>query len=402
MLIISADIFVEKDNKMYCKPYSFTSLSQFWELADNVTLLGIKKDNYDISGWKEVPNHVSCIAINNIIQLSVFKNKSLANHIKSVAAKHSVIYLRMPDKKNYQVFKIISEIAPVFCEFHGDWEEAFNIQRLNKVGFKDKFKGLIAIYRASKAKQAYYKILRKSIFNLTIGPKLARDYGMLDVSSAPCLATTNHIVSEKDIVDLGMINTSRGACLKLIYIGELQTRKGLIYLLGALKDLKTNKINFHLTVVGDGYLMASLKSFVEDNNLIADVSFLGAIYERSKLDYLLLKSDVFVLPSIAAEGVPRVLQEAQSKACAIIATDIGSTYWQLEKEGGLLIKPKCKNSIVDAIIRLAMDPIYLQSMKEGAVVRAGFFAYEKQKQEIQSFVKDNLTKRNIKLSKLNQ
>jgi glycosyltransferase involved in cell wall biosynthesis len=390
MIIISADIFVEKDKKKYCKPYSFTSLSQFWELSNEVVLFGNQNNNVDISGWVEIPKHITCLDISGITKFSFIKNEVLIEKVKKIASEHSVAYLRMPDKRTYQIYKIISGLIPIFCEFHGDWEEAFDIQRLKTDSFKSILKGLLATYRAKKAKQAYYGICDVSKFNLTIGPRIAEKYGMLNSVSTPCLVTTNHTVLKNDIVELQSIKGNCDSTLKLVYVGELQTRKGVLYLLEALNDLNESGVDFFLKIVGDGYLMKTLCEFVISNELQSRVSFLGAVYDRDKLNDVLVESDVFILPSIAAEGVPRVLQEAQSKGCAIIATDIGSTYWQLEENAGLLIKPKCKNSIAEAILAFVGNPEYLNSMKENAIVRARLFSYEIQKSNIQSFVKLNL------------
>lgn len=64
------------------------------------------------------------------------------------------------------------------------------------------------------------------------------------------------------------------------------------------------------------------KKFVEDNDLQENIKFIKGTNNNSLIDSLLLKSDVYVLPS-TAEGLPLVLIEAMSAGLPWVSTPVG-------------------------------------------------------------------------------
>lgn len=390
MLIVSVDMFVYVRGVYYCKPYSFTSLSQFWELDDKSTLLGIEHIHDSIpKGWVAIPANIKCLDIKNICSKKALKRKKNEELVRLAVDNEKVAYIRMPDYRVYRVYKLIKGAIPFFCEFHGDWEEALLAQKYNNKGIKNNIKMLVAPLRAAQAKKRYFELAKESLANISIGPALVSKY---ELNVKPFLTTTNHIVSQKDIIT-NFSKQKYKEVYEFIYIGELQHRKGLNFLLEAIKLIKTNsKIKFRLQIVGEGYQKEELIDYCKVLDLDDCVDFCGAIYDRNLLDQKLIEADVFILPSIAAEGVPRVLQEAQSKGCAIIATDIGGTYWQLENNSGFLIRPKSSDEIHINLLKLCDGNELLAEMKITAIKQANLFSYEKQKNGIQSFLLENLGK----------
>ena len=90
------------------------------------------------------------------------------------------------------------------------------------------------------------------------------------------------------------------------------------------------------------------------------VSFLG---NRADLPKVLSQTDIFVLPSFYAEGIPKVLLEAAASGCAIITTDHpGCRDAVLNEVTGLTVKPKDELSLVAGIIRLLSDRNLIVSM----------------------------------------
>ncbi|MCC8197485.1 MAG: glycosyltransferase family 4 protein, partial [Tannerellaceae bacterium] len=149
--------------------------------------------------------------------------------------------------------------------------------------------------------------------------------------------------------------------LRIIFIGRLVEKKGLIYLLKAIKTLIDIGINIHCRVIGEGHLADDLNSFCEENHLLGSVSFLGW-RSRNEIRSFLLKSDVFILPSIVArdgdrDGIPNVLLEAMSCGIPVISTHV-SAIPELIINGvnGVLIPEKDPDRIVEAIDYLVVNP----------------------------------------------
>jgi glycosyltransferase involved in cell wall biosynthesis len=389
MLIVSVDHFIYINGQYFCKPYSFLSLSQYWDNFNRIKLLGHQIIGSSIpEGWIAIPKEISFYPINGINNFNLIERKKTKNKIWDFIKDEKIAYIRMPDFRVLEIYKLIKNKIPYFCEFHGDWEESLLAQKLNKEGFKNRIKGYLSKYRAKKAGEFYREIGRGAVANISIGPKLIEKYN-LDIK--PSLATANHIMKE-DMIKGRESFDLKDNILRLLFVGELQHRKGLYYLIHALAKLKNEySDNFTLSIVGVGYLDSELKQMVKDLGLSKNISFKGAIYDRNILGKEYEDSNVFILPSIAGEGVPRVLQEAQAYGCAIIATDIGSTYWQLQNNSGILIKPNNIKDIVDAI-KIMFNSEDRKEYSQNASTNALSFTYEKQKYGIKQFLETNLNK----------
>jgi len=383
MLIVSVDRFIHISGKYYCKPYSLLSLSQYWDVFPEVKLLGHEiTGNIIPDGWLVIPEDIVFYPINGIDNLNPIIRKKIRNEIWDFIKEEKIAYLRMPDFRVLEIYKFIKNKIPYFCEFHGDWEESLLAQKLNTVDLKNKIKGFLANYRAKIAGQYYREIGENALVNISIGPRLIEKYN-LDVK--PSLATANHIIKKETIIVRDNYDLNKEV-LSLLFVGELQHRKGLDYLIQALAKLKKDSnYKFSLSIVGIGYLDKELDAMVAAKGLKNDIHFKGAIYDRDTLEKEYKKANVFVLPSIAGEGVPRVLQEAQAFGCAIIATDIGSTYWQLQNDSGILIKSNSVQSLIDAIMTM-YDDERRKELSLNATKNAYEFTYEKQKDDIAKFI----------------
>lgn len=387
MLIVCNDTFILVNGKYYCKSYSLLSLSQYWDIFSNVKLLGIEIIGSVVpDGWISIPQEIVFYPINDVNSYNCFTKYKIKKRIWNLIKNENLAYLRMPDYRVLEVYKLIRNKIRFFCEFHGDWEEALLAQKLNTVGFRNKFKYLLAGYRAKIASNYYKEISKNSLINISIGPKLIEKYNL---NVKPALATTNHIIKKNMIFERSDFKL-KGGILKLLYVGELQHRKGLHYLINALLDLKRYEtFKFDLTIIGQGYLESELKEIVKIKKLGNDIKFKGAIYNPEALAKEYKNADVFILPSIAGEGVPRVLQEAQAFGCAVIATNVGSTYWQLQNNSGILIEPKSTEALMNAI-KLMFNDEKRKEFSLNATKNAYEFNYEKQKKNIFNFLKNNL------------
>lgn len=104
------------------------------------------------------------------------------------------------------------------------------------------------------------------------------------------------------------------------YVGKLETKKRILDLLEALKNLK-NSSNYdliHVLVVGTGELMETAQKIVSDNSL--PVTFAGFL-NQSEIVQAYVASDCLVLPSDYGETWGLVVNEAMACGLPAIVSD---------------------------------------------------------------------------------
>jgi len=146
-----------------------------------------------------------------------------------------------------------------------------------------------------------------------------------------------------------------------LFVGHLIKRKGVKYLLRALKILNDS---VKCIIVGDGPEKNALRSKAKKLGL-TNVSFVGSISTR-KLIELYSKAAVFILSSLS-EGTPVSILEAMSCGCPVIAFSVGGIP-EIIRNGinGFLIKPGDVRALANCIEVLINDSSLLRKLGENA------------------------------------
>lgn len=106
--------------------------------------------------------------------------------------------------------------------------------------------------------------------------------------------------------------------LKIVYLSNLMTEKGVFYFLDALEILNNEKINFQARCAG--HIDENLKISINQKiNQTKNVEYLGSVKEQEKRE-LLKWGNVFVFPSYLVEGLPLSILEAMVTGNIIIST----------------------------------------------------------------------------------
>lgn len=134
---------------------------------------------------------------------------------------------------------------------------------------------------------------------------------------------------------------------KFLFIGFLNPRKGVSYLLEALSIVKQKRSDFALDILGDGPERDKLKQLASKLGLQGIVKFHGFVNQATKVD-LLKRSVFFVLPS-SWENFGVVLIEAMACGKPVIATARGGPREIVTREVGILAPPEDVNALADAI-----------------------------------------------------
>lgn len=124
--------------------------------------------------------------------------------------------------------------------------------------------------------------------------------------------------------------------LKLIYVGEISEKKGILVLLDLIEKLADEDVS--LTVVGNGPLVKAVE------NAPHNISYLAPIYDRVKLAQVISEHDVLMLLSQKTatweELFGIVVVEALSSGCAVVASDHVGPRGILKPIGGLGLYPQ--------------------------------------------------------------
>jgi len=172
--------------------------------------------------------------------------------------------------------------------------------------------------------------------------------------------------------------------LNILFVGRLEKRKGLKYLLKAYHLLKREMPNTRLLIVGpDGGQRARFERYVQ-RAALADVVFTGFVpYEELPRYYR--TAHVFCAPATGNESFGIVLLEAMAAGKPVVASNIeGYAYVVTQGVEGLLVPPKDSEALARALGRLLADEELRRAMGLRGERRAEGFAWERVAQQILS------------------
>lgn len=144
-------------------------------------------------------------------------------------------------------------------------------------------------------------------------------------------------------------------------VSKLWDGKGHEMLITAFKEIKKDIRNAKLLIVGEGYLEAGLRSYVNETGLSDSVIFTGF---KSDVREVMTCFDISVLPSFF-EGMGRVLIEAMAMKIPVVASNVGGIPDIVKNNrNGLLVEPGNIFELSNAIKKLLTNKSMLLSMGE--------------------------------------
>lgn len=146
----------------------------------------------------------------------------------------------------------------------------------------------------------------------------------------------------------------------VLFVGRLAEKKGVTYLIEAMKD-----IDALLVIVGEGPLREGLEKQAAE---IKDkVVFLGA-RPHHELQAIYASADIFAAPSVTArggdqEGLPTVIMEAMASGLPVITSNSGGISDLVVSDyNGILCEEKQVQQLADGIRRLCQDKEFYQKI----------------------------------------
>lgn len=305
-----------------------------------------------------------------ILSYPFFKKrlKEILNNDKNIR----MVQLRIPDIMPILSFPTIKKMGiPITTYIAGDYVTSFT-SNYNFRGSK--------VY--ANLFDKIQRIVIKNSIPVATGQVLAKKYSTNQLKVYSYLSTTHNEIIKKEINDKPV---------NLLYVGSLTPRKRVDDAIYALSILVEKNKNYHLTIVGDGYLKNELIVLVQKLQLEDYVNFLGQINNRKELEKIYLEHDILILPSLS-EGTPKVLPEAMAYGVIPIAVKSAGSNKYIIRDGynGFLVKEKSPNEIAKKCLEIYFNDLLRKQMVENGYNYAESHTIEKEIEKMWAFVKSQI------------
>lgn len=196
----------------------------------------------------------------------------------------------------------------------------------------------------------------------------------LGVGSEKCKVVPYGIEVER----FSSIKKNRGSDLNILFIGEIGLRKGVPYLLGALRKLNSHRIKAKLV----GPISINPRRLADYSDW-CDV--VGPI-PRLRIKEFYQWADIFVFPSIC-EGSATVIYEALASGLPVVTTPNAGSVVQ-DGINGFVVPIRDIDAICDKIFTLQENKSLRQEMSELAVKKAQEYTLERYSQRLLEIIHD--------------
>jgi glycosyltransferase involved in cell wall biosynthesis len=176
-------------------------------------------------------------------------------------------------------------------------------------------------------------------------------------------------------------------------VSKLWEGKGHDLLIQTFKEIRKEMPQARLVIVGEGYLMESLRTLVSQLQLSDVVIFTGFLEE---IPQIIATFDVAVLPSYF-EGMGRVLLEAMAMEKPVVGTRVGGIP-DLIEEGlnGFLVSPGSRKELASTILKILSDKALAARMGlEGLKKMTDRFSAESMVRSIEVVYRDLLKEKGV-------
>lgn len=213
-----------------------------------------------------------------------------------------------------------------------------------------------AVYRAARP------LARRVLDHLAVAVAVSRAAAQFHANVLDVAADTFDIVPNG--VDLARFrraaDTDPGRAdgeRRLLFVGRLERRKGLLVLLEAFEQLAASRDDVVLDVVGDGPQRSRAEAAIPAG-LRGRVRFHGRV-DDAELAARLVGCDLYVSPALGGESFGIVLLEAMAAGAAVLASDLPG-YRTVVTDGldGRLVPPGDPAALAAAAGELLDDPTH--------------------------------------------
>ena len=193
----------------------------------------------------------------------------------------------------------------------------------------------------------------------------------------PVTQTTTTTISASDIAT--RTDTCLGRPVRILTVSRIDPRKGLRVLPAAMERLGTLGIDATIDIVGPAVgrpgedEKTAIAADAATRNVSSRVNVVGPVPLEQLLP-LYRTYDVFVLPTLPGEGIPRVLLESMTSGMPLVTTRVSGIPSLITHEvNGLLMDDNSAASVAGAVSRVVNDgPLRQRLISNGYETARGF------------------------------
>jgi glycosyltransferase involved in cell wall biosynthesis len=204
---------------------------------------------------------------------------------------------------------------------------------------------------------------------------------------------TNSKMTKDDLISLGLVSEDTSIIhpgldvdfsnaflkrrfspdFKLLFVGSIEKRKGIVYLLEALARL--NNYEFELNLVGlikEPKYYGLIEKIITEFSLQRKIHFQGRVSDEKLVDYY-LNSSLFVFPTLY-EGYGMAVAEAMAYGLTIVSTKIPAIEeFVNDRIEGFLVNPGNVDELTESLKKLFENSSLLSVFSDNAVSKARTF-----------------------------
>ncbi|MCU0667547.1 MAG: glycosyltransferase family 4 protein [Patescibacteria group bacterium] len=277
---------------------------------------GVQQYVLTLGGWLASKGHTVHYLVGKTKRNDIPNIHSLANNVKVSFNQNKMSIPYNANTKNIK--KTLDNLNLDVLHIQMPYNPLFAGKVINAIDSKVAVIGTFHIAPASWLVSAGGRALRLSYYK-----SIKRFDEIIAVSqAAKDFASKNFKINSVVIPNVVDINKYlrkpvSNKTVHIVYLGRLVQRKGCVWLLRALNELKNMQgINYSVTIASSGPLMAKLKKYVVKNGL-SNVEFIGYVDEKDKPG-LLSSADIAVFPSTGGESFGIVLIEAMAAGSRVV------------------------------------------------------------------------------------
>jgi len=206
-------------------------------------------------------------------------------------------------------------------------------------------------------------IIVRGSLNFTNGEELYHKYKQLNRDVRLMRSST---INRRDIIEVPIMPEHHHP-IKIITVAVISPRKGISLIPEIIHHLIQMGVNLHWDIFGKTEGVAGQNEYRKTLSLAKNLGVSKFLkfhgekpWEELKATYR--KSDIFVLPTYA-EGVPRVLLEAQAAGLPVVTTSVGGIPSAIcNNKNGLLVPPGKPEKMAKEIYKLIQDKDLYQEL----------------------------------------
>jgi phosphatidylinositol alpha-mannosyltransferase len=201
----------------------------------------------------------------------------------------------------------------------------------------------------------------------------------------------NGVDMERFSTNVAKLEKYQDGMLNILFVGRLDPRKGLKYLLKAMPIVAAAVPKARLIIVGGGALREYYRTFVTDE--IRDRVIFEGFVPGAILPSYFATADLFIAPATQGESFGIVLLEAMASGIPIVASNI-TGYNTVLNDGqeGYLVPKENPLRLAEKIIELLRDSELRKKLGTQGVETAGQYSWPKVTNRIEAYYHEVLGK----------